>query len=270
MEIEHNGSVLFYERYGTGKKTMLLFHGFAQDHSAFSELVSTLDSEYTFYSFDLFFHGKSRWIQSQHPIEKHDWLLFLENFMKKEGIQSYSALGFSIGARLALVTAELFPKLISEVILVAPDGVRTNFWYGLATHSRLTRRVFKSLIHHPKRFHNILSAVTSAGLLKPQVAKFAATQMESVEQRSRVYSTWVALRKLKVDWETLATASVQRFTVILGNRDRIITLRSLQPVLSKLPRCTVVILNAGHGQLLKNLPRELEKIRITAQNDSQP
>jgi len=67
--IQAEGATLVYRKSGSAKKTLLLFHGFGQDHTAF-DAIDTLNELYTCYSFDLFFHGQSTWANDDNPISK--------------------------------------------------------------------------------------------------------------------------------------------------------------------------------------------------------
>src|SRR5690242_12625904 len=94
-----NSSTLFYERKGNGRKTLLLFHGFGQDHATFNPLMEQLKDEYTFYSFDLYFHGKSNWTNGEVPLEKHEWKNIINAFLKENSIEEFALLGFSLGGK---------------------------------------------------------------------------------------------------------------------------------------------------------------------------
>ena len=59
--IVYQSSELYYYREGDGNKVILLFHGFGQDHKAFDSWIDVLESDYTIFAFDLFFHGNSKW-----------------------------------------------------------------------------------------------------------------------------------------------------------------------------------------------------------------
>ncbi|HEY5824200.1 MAG TPA: hypothetical protein VIT44_07545, partial [Cyclobacteriaceae bacterium] len=62
-------ATLHYIKSGSGPKSLLLFHGFGQDHRSFDDLTIVLAGEYTLYSFDLFFHGESSWRNDEEPME---------------------------------------------------------------------------------------------------------------------------------------------------------------------------------------------------------
>jgi len=123
--IVYLNSELFYFKEGAGNKTILLFHGFGQDHRAFESWNESLKNEYTIYTFDLFFHGNSRW-QNNRALEKEDWKKVLQLFFDREKIEDFEIAGFSIGTKFVLAAMELFPDRVKRIILIAPDGISAN------------------------------------------------------------------------------------------------------------------------------------------------
>ena len=66
--------------YGSGQKIMVAFHGIGQDHHCFMPLVEVLKKEYTFYLFDLPFHGQSPPLPTE-KLTMAAWQSFLEVFL---------------------------------------------------------------------------------------------------------------------------------------------------------------------------------------------
>src|SRR5258708_7224352 len=143
--IEYHGSKLFYYKYGVGQKAILLFHGFGQDHTAFNSWIEVLKGDYMVYSFDLFFHGDSVWTSSD-PVEKADWKEIIELFLRKEKIVEFELSDCSMGGKFVLSPLESFPDRIKKIALIAPDGIKVNFWYRLATYPFLMRALFESFV----------------------------------------------------------------------------------------------------------------------------
>jgi pimeloyl-ACP methyl ester carboxylesterase len=47
----------------------------------------------------------------------------------------YLLMGFSLDGRIALSVLELMPAGVSRLVLLAPDGLKINFWYWLSTQT---------------------------------------------------------------------------------------------------------------------------------------
>ena len=123
MQIDSNGSLIFYSKTGRGIKNLLLFHGYGQDHSIFDEITQSIGEQYTCYCFDIPFHGRTEWNKGEHPLTKTEWESILTRFFETEKIKDFCLLGFSIGARFALATFEAFPDRTREIFFIAPDGI---------------------------------------------------------------------------------------------------------------------------------------------------
>ncbi len=68
--IRYNKSSLHYAKAGTGDRHLLIFHGFGQDMNVFEFFATSLARHYTFYVFDLYFHGKAAGHTEKSPFQK--------------------------------------------------------------------------------------------------------------------------------------------------------------------------------------------------------
>lgn len=253
MEPEINDSTLFYRKEGTGKKNLLLFHGFGQDHTAFDSARKALTSEYTCYSFDLYFHGGSVWPDEDVPVSKDEWKRSIGGFLQKNNIESFSMASFSIGAKFLLATLENFPEQTHEIFLIAPDGITINFWYHLATRSTIFRKIFKGITERPEKFFTLLKIAQKYGLVRKDVAVFARHQMRSPEKRWQVYRSWVAFRELHFPAQEAAMLINEHeipVNILIGKYDYVIPQKRITPLLKYLRQYSLDIEEAGHHQLL--------------------
>lgn len=219
---------------------LLMFHGYGQDSSVFKGIDG--------YSFDLFFHGKSVWPKGEEPLEKSEWKELISEFLEKNKIQKFRVLGFSMGGKFAMATLEAFPDRVTEIILLAPDGVKTSTWYSLATYPIALRNVFKSMIANHSRFRRIASASKKLGLIDKGVLRFVETQMDSEEKRKRVYHSWVVFRHLEFDLakiKELINKNNIGLRLFVGRYDKII-----RPENMKRLTTNVEIIDAGHNDLI--------------------
>ncbi len=251
--VTYRGSRLHYSKTGTGTKHLLIFHGFGQDRSVFDYLTRSLARHYTFYLFDLYFHGRSVWAHDEQTLSKREWTSTLSNFLTENNINRFSIGGFSLGGKFALTAVENFSDRIDDVILIAPDGIKTNFWYSLATYPLLLRKFFKSMILHPERFMKIAESLNRSGLVDKGLIRFAEYQMNSEEKRNRVYYSWVVFRHLTPDLQKVADAinthSI-RFTLIAGRYDKVIEPKNMDRFLRRLKKFRFEIVESGHTGLI--------------------
>jgi pimeloyl-ACP methyl ester carboxylesterase len=250
--IIYKNSELYYYKEGMGTKTILLFHGFGQNHNAFEVWNETLKNEYTIYTFDLFFHGSSTW-KNQQALKKEDWKRILELFLGQEKIKIFEIAGFSIGAKFVLATLELFPERIEKIILLAPDGIKNNFWYSLATSTSLTRSLFRSMILKPRRLQTLIKLMKFFQFEDKNLLRFAEVQLSTEERRQRVYNSWIYFRHLHFNLNALTLLLNSKnipVIFILGKLDKVIPARKVKEFAKTLKNHQFQLLDAGHHDLI--------------------
>lgn len=250
-----------FRKIGTGIKTAVAFHGFGQDGSYFSCMEPALGKDYTIFSFDLPFHGNDASEKTGIPVNLGDIRAYFQDFLRTHHIENFASIGYSIGAKLSLALLVLFPEKTERLILIAPDGIKANFWYKLATGFPVTRSLFKFFVDHPNAYFRLSDGMVRAGIVSPGVARFARSQMSSLEKRERVYFTWMYFRKLRFSKPLIANI-LTRFNiplaVYLGIDDQIIRPGHFK-FLVKNPKINLQLklLSAGHNHLIAETARYL-------------
>lgn len=248
-----NNTTLHYHKSGHGEKTLLAFHGFGQTGSIYHELAQELADRYTVYAFDLFFHGSSTWPHGEQPLEKEFWKSLINQLLTENNIQTFSLLGFSMGGKFALATLEAFPKQTQELILIAPDGIKTSFWYSLATYPVAFRNLFKSMIQKPERFNAIIQVAHKLRLVDKGILRFVESQMNTEEKRNRVYFSWVVFRHLKFNMTEIAhliNTHAIKLVMITGKYDKIITTKNMNRLLHKVKNNHSFTPETGHNGVI--------------------
>jgi pimeloyl-ACP methyl ester carboxylesterase len=253
--IEHATGKVYFTITGQGHRTLLLFHGFGESRHAFIPLVTPLNETHKVVVFDLYFHGQSQWFDPARPVLLEDWKTTLNTFLQQYDITKFDLYGYSIGARFALATLQLFPDRIGHVFLVAPDGIHENFWYRLATRTALTRSIFRSLIKGPAPFSLLLHLMRQLRMLDPGMLRFVSNQMDTREKRARVYHCWVAFRRLRFDAAALAQVINRHhlsLTIICGRYDPIVPPERLVDFSRSLNYGKLKVFDTGHNRLVHN------------------
>lgn len=252
LQFEH--ATLHFTKTGTGNRTLIAFHGFGQTGHVFHTLANSLSDSYTVYSVDIFFHGNSGWGLGEQPLEKEFWKQIMEKLLDTQAIASFSVLGFSLGGKFALATLEAFPERIKEIFLLAPDGIKTNMWYSLATYPVPFRSLFRSMIKKPHRFTAIANMAFRTGLIDKGVLRFVESQMNTEEKRNRVYHAWVVFRHLTVNPHTIANLTNQhaiRLVMILGKHDKVITAKNMNTFLRQVKSHQLELPDTGHNGVIE-------------------
>ena len=253
--IEHKGSKLFYQRVGTGPEVFLAFHGFAQHSGYFAQMVKPLAKTHTFFCFDLFFHKQSHWAHGLEALQPAHWKEIMEAFLRKENIPNFGLTAFSLGGRFAMLTLELFPERVDKMVLLSPDGIKTNPWYNLSTNP-IMRPLFTSMLAKPTPFIRLNRLVQKLGIIPKGLAQFNHTQLSVRHRRKRVILTWLVFKPIQPKLKNVAMLLIRNHipvTFLLGRYDPVIHLGTIQPLLQKLPNARVIILPTGHYDLMDNV-----------------
>ncbi len=243
---------LAYQRLGTGPRVALAFHGFGQTSVVYAPLVVALGDVYTIYAVNLFLHGDSKRADSTHLV-KEDWCACIDAFLTEQQIDRFTVMGYSLGGRFALVLAECLGARLDALVLMAPDGIRFNRWYGLATQSTVGRSLFGFAMRHLPVLHRVGRGLVGLRLLRPSLLRFAEVSLSTPELRQLVYDAWTQFRRIKPDLARIA-AELTRYKVpiqlIVGSYDQIVPATYLLPLTRQLTQYTLTQLPTGHNRLI--------------------
>jgi pimeloyl-ACP methyl ester carboxylesterase len=260
--LEHEKTKLHYQTFGQGEEIVIAFHGYGQDSGHFYSMAEALRPTCIIYAFDLFFHGKSKLPKSKMPLQKAHLSLLIGKLLEQKNITRFSLMAFSMGGKFALTLIEAFPDRINKVLLVAPDGIKTNFWYSIATYPGWMQGLFKRTVLRPVPFFKFLNFLDRRNLVDKGLLRFANWQMESTSKRLRIYKSWMGFSQLTFDIRKivrLLNENQIEITLFLGEFDQVIPQRSLQVFIKSLQFGKVILLKTGHTLLLHDVANYLRR-----------
>ncbi len=249
---------LTYEQHGDGEEIHLLFHGFGQNRKAYKDFLKTRRPKERYYLFDVFYHGESSWESSREPLTKIKWSEIIKQFLEEEQIENFHLVGYSMGGKFSLVTFELFPERVLSLLLMAPDGIKTGFWYNMATFPGVLNKIFKHVIFHPERFFKTMEFLNRLGLLEKSIMKFVQSQMRTRTMRAQVYFTWIVFKPLQPNLGKIINSLREKqtpITLVTGIYDMMVTAENLSRFSSKIPHLIEVELPCGHNSLIEETSR---------------
>lgn len=258
-EFSVDTSRMTYRKYGDGPVVLLAFHGFGQDHEAFSPFKKALSNQFTLYAIDLFFHGNSHYTGSC-LLTKANWSNLIDQFLTAHSIDRFTLVGFSLGGRFALATAEAFTDRLDQLLLIAPDGITLNRWYWLATYSRTGRWLFQYTLRHLSALVIVGHVFARLGLLNRTLLRFAEISLGTPEQRTLVYNSWTQFHQIHSDMNTMANLLNERSTRVrffTGAFDRIVPGSYILPLSRKLRHYELTMLKTGHNRLIELVAEQL-------------
>jgi pimeloyl-ACP methyl ester carboxylesterase len=250
--LDHNSEFHFL-RFGSGTQVLLAFHGFGLDKESFLSLEEKLGSDYTIYSFDLFFHGQSYWANKDTPLEKEDLVRMISSFLAYFEVQHFSLITYSLGGKFGLCIAEAFASKLDRLIMVASDGFVISLWYRFATGYTLARQVLKFLVFSPKLYFGFTSLLNKLRIIPHATIRFAELNMSTRSLRRKVYLSWVVFRKLHVDTNMLCE-SLNRHDITVefyfGDKDFLIPMKAILKRSGTIMRRKVAVFNCSHSKVL--------------------
>ena len=127
MEINVNGTTIWYEKTGAGEPLILL-HGNGESHGIFSEAIPLLAERFTVYATDTRGHGKSAPAGVFHYTDMAE---DMAAFIGALALEKPAVYGFSDGGITALLLALRHPDLPSRIAVsganLRPGGLTRAF-----------------------------------------------------------------------------------------------------------------------------------------------
>jgi pimeloyl-ACP methyl ester carboxylesterase len=258
QRLSYKNSTIGYYRFGSGPKPAFCFHGYGEDATMFGFLGKYAGNQYTFYSIDLPFHGKTEWkdglIFTQSNLSGIiEEILQQNNYKLQTTNHKLTLLGFSLGGRAALCLCQAMPDRIEKLVLLAPDGLKVNFWYWLPTQTWLGNKLFHFTMKHPGWFFGFLKILNKLNLVNASIFKFVNYYIGDAEVRRLLYARWTTLRKLKPAVKLIKSIAGKndiQIRLVYGEHDRII-LSSVGEKFRKgiEEQCSLSVIHSGHQVL---------------------
>jgi pimeloyl-ACP methyl ester carboxylesterase len=252
--LTYRSSQLHYCWFGAGQKTVLCLHGYGESEQSFHFLEKHLSPEYTVIALDLPFHGKTQWHEGL-TFSTADLLAITEALLTKHaaGTNGFTLVGFSMGGRVALQLMQLMPNKIERIILMAPDGLKVNFWYWLSTQTYIGNCLFVFTMKHPGWFFSLLEAGNRLKVINQSVLKFTRYYIHDTTVRRLLYERWTCMRTIKPDLafiKKLIRAHRVPVHLLYGKYDRIIRPERGEKFRYGIESfCTLHIIQTGHQVL---------------------
>lgn len=253
---EYKGYRLFATRFGHGPEPLLAFHGFGQRADIWRVFGETLSEKYTVYAFEHFHHGRSFYPPNKRksaPFSPDTWRGLMDTFLTRNGIDTFSLMGYSLGGKTALQTLEFFPERVNRLVLLAPDGVIESGWYKFVSRNPAGEFLYKSFINKPGVLFGVMKGMTRLGAVTEKEYKFASSQLDSEEKRKLVYYTWRSYALLRPHLATIKEIINRRGIpahIITGKYDTVLNPRIGATFIQGLhPGCSHLEIKASHDLL---------------------
>lgn len=197
--MHHGLESLTYKTYGIGSESILAFHGFGHPKEDWQFLEKYISNDFKIIAIDVPGHGGSIFNSSHNlaqPISKEDWKCLVQQILKTEKIDSFHIVGYSLGGRMGMVTAEMLPSQTLSIHLFSPDGLHKSNSFKFANELRIGRWIFQKLIDNVNLVIPIVKFLNSTKIISDVKRKFVLYQLESQDRVTKVKIVWSRLSLL--------------------------------------------------------------------------
>ncbi len=250
-----------YLKGGRGEKILICMHGFGEEAASFTFLEKHLSELFTIYALDFPWHGQTQWRKIR-PLSAKQMIQLVEELIDDTGSKRIHLLCYSMGGRVGLSLVEHIPHKIEKAVFLAPDGLKVNFWYWLATQTWLGNGLFRFTMQYPQWFAWMVDVLKRFGWINMSVAKFVHAYIDNKRMRDDLYHIWTTMRKFRPRLRNVKkNISDYKIPVqlVFGEYDRVILAANgfrFQKGMEQL--INVSVIKSGH-QLLREKNAELIK-----------
>ena len=217
--------------------------------------LKKVSEEFTLLAIDFPFHGKTAWNEGLF-FTPEDLVDILDKVIHPTLLQNSNLylFGFSMGGRVALHLLQAIPTKIGKIILLAPDGLKINFWYWLAAKTSLGNKLFLFTSNKPSWFFLLMTIADKLKLVNRSILKFANHYLHDKQMRDDLYKRWTVMRQfapnIKKIKQDILCNNIQ-LRLLYGKFDKVILYKNAEKFISGIEsNCILSIINSGH-ELLK-------------------
>jgi len=255
--IPYRSSQLHYFVWGSGPRILFAFHGYGESASSFAFIGEALAPDFTLVVIDLPFHGRTDWKEglSFAPDQLYTLMQDIATRLPSDAASRWGLVGYSMGGRIVLQLVENYPEQFTRLILLAPDGLKVNFWYRIATQTSLGNLLFRWTMRRPGWLIFLLRLCHALHLANPGIYKFAVHHIDDRRVRKDLYTRWTTMHKFKPRLAAIA-AIIRRqqlpVHLVYGKYDRVIRWEQAEKFRGRgiADHCRLILLDTGH-QLLR-------------------
>ncbi|MDB5193370.1 MAG: alpha/beta hydrolase [Segetibacter sp.] len=196
--ITHKNATIHYRIFGRGEQLLFCFHGYGREGYTFSFLNGYLGNVYTIIAIDFPFHGLTKWEgkYAYKPTQLRDTINEIRTNLGKQH-DKINLLGFSMGGRISLHLTQLFKGEVERLVLIAPDGLKFNFWRWLGSDTLIGNWLLAYIINKPGFALWVLNQVYRLKIIPRGLADFVHFYLDDEEQRLLLYNRWTSMRKFR-------------------------------------------------------------------------
>ncbi len=251
-------STIYYHIGGVGERVLFAFNGFANYAEELMPLFANC-VQYKVVIIDL--PGYSDWHKA--VMDRKDLVGIITAFCTQLKITKFALFGYSLGAKICLNITEQIPEKIYNIILLAPDGLKHNFWYNIAVGNPLGKWIFKKITQQPKPFLYLVSFLEKMRIVNIAEKKLVFYNLQNEKLRNQLYGTWNMLFPLRHNI-SFTKKAIRKFniplSIIVGKKDYLFPQNVAYKFTKDINNAHVIEINSGHHCLKEKHYDALSKL----------
>lgn len=229
---------IYYEKYGTGNKKIIILPGWGDTRKTFTYLIQVLQEHFTIYIFDYPGFGNSPF--PNHDLTIYDYTNMIRAFLTDKKITKPIIIAHSFGGRIATLLSGYYKEEIDKIILIDTAGIKHKKNIVLF----LKEKLYKLL----KLIKYILPKSKKERYQKKLLSIFASSDYKSLPKEMNITFKNIIKEDLKyyipyIEQETL---------IIWGEKDKDTPLKDGKYLKQKIKNSALIIYpNATHYSYLE-------------------
>ena len=152
MKFLINDFEIYYEKYGTGKTTILILPGWGETRETFNNMINYLKPHFTIYILDYPGFGNSKFPNRDLTID--DYANLIKDFIKTLNIESPIVIAHSFGGRITALLSGKHKIKFKKLILMDVAGIKHKKTIKQKTRQFIYKFLKKLKLFIPKKFKN--------------------------------------------------------------------------------------------------------------------
>ncbi|MEL6671922.1 MAG: alpha/beta hydrolase [Bacteroidota bacterium] len=243
------------EMAGEGKRLLLCLHGYLQVKEMWRVVFSEIPEGWQILTVDLPLFGKTEWHDQRKPLDKHFLDAFWQELQDRFPDKQIYLMGFSMGGKLAMCMQLRSPKPVPHVVLIAPDGIKSNFLHRVAMFSSWGKAVFRFFLGKPNFVLGLAQRVHQIGWIDSFLLRFVRINVSTSEQRNRISAFMHMYGGLRLRFTEISRYTQKhqnRWLILWGAKDTALPASQAPYFVEQVPHSQHYILPEGHMILEDN------------------
>lgn len=240
-----NKENFYYEKYGTGKKVLLILPGWGETRNTFDFYINNLKDKFTIYIFDYPGFGKSKKLKNAFTI--YDYAKYFKNFLEKENIINPYIICHSFGCRIAIILIGKYRILVDRLIIIGGAGIKDR---SLKRKLKIFR--YKLL----KKLSIFMTKKIKKKYLNKLIKKYGSTDYKSLTNIERVTFSNIVNEDLRKYIKFIYTPTI----LIWGEKDTATPLKNGKYMNKRIKNSALITLKKGTHFVYLEYPFYILKI----------